>query len=328
MLICRKVGKGHLQMELTLTMKLRIAAVCAVGILIIGFGSFGLVRPATPMDAISFYAGDFGVFQIICCAAIAFVTGVIAYFVAYPYGKQIAPLAGAAGLAAWTFRSGSMASLLQTNTTLELREQLYAKAPIESILWIAVLAAGFAGPFVVAKLIKLKQAETPDILNPKPGKNQGVNIAIAMVLTVIIAEFAIGIFAQDVKLFDSQLTSVTGQPGNGQIAFAVILSFAIAAFVVKYYLSVSYVYTTLSAALLVIWTVQRHVNPTIEYMTGYWPANIFPQASCAILPLQMISFAAIGSMAGYWFAIHWAFSRKLDQDADTQPVNAEKPANI
>ncbi len=297
-------------MELTLLMKLRIAAVCAVGILIIGFGAFALVRPATPMDAISLFSGDFGVFQIVCCAAIAFVTGIIAYLAAYPYGKQIAPLAGAAGLATWTFRSGSMASLLQTNTTLQLREKLYAITPIESLLWIGVLSAGLAGSYTAGKLLKLKEAKTPDILNPKPGKNQGINIAIAMVLTVIIAEFAIGIFAQDVRLFDSELTSVIGQPGNGQVAFAVILSFAIAAFVVKYYMSVNYVYTTLSAVLLVIWTVQKHANPTLEYMTGFWPANIFPRSSCAILPLQMISFAAIGSMAGYWFAIQWAYSRK------------------
>lgn len=309
-------------------MKLRIAAVCAVGILIIGFGSFGLVRPATPMDAISLFAGDFGVFQILCCAAIAFVTCIIAYFVAYPYGKQIAPLAAAAGLATWTFRSGSMASLLQTNTTLELREQIYTKTSIESILWIAVLAAGFAGSYAAGKFIKLKQAETPDILNPKSGKNQGINIAIAMVLTVIMTEFAIGIFAQDVRLFDSKLTSVIAQPGNGQIAFAVILSFAIAAFVMKYYLSVSYVYTTLSALLLMIWTVQKHANPSLEYMTDSWPANIFPTASCAILPLQMISFAAIGSMAGYWFAIQWAYSKKHNAESDNPPVHAEKPANI
>jgi hypothetical protein len=313
-------------MELTLTMKIRIAAVCAVGILIIGFGGFALVRPATPMDAISLFTGDFGVFQIICCGAIAFVAGIIAYLVAYPYGKQIAPLAGAAGLATWTFRSGSMASLLQTNTTLELREQIYSQNAVEGILWIAVLAAGCAGSYAAGKLLKLKQAETPDILNPKPGKNQGINISIAMVITVIIAEFAIGIFAQDVRLFDSKLTSVIAQPGNGQIAFAVILSFAISAFVVKYYLSVSYAYTTLSALLLVIWTVQKHANPTLEYISGTWPANIFPTASCAILPLQMVSFAAIGSMAGYWFAIQWAYSKKHDAEADNLPANAEKPA--
>lgn len=309
-------------MELTLSMKIRIAAVCAVGIVIVGFGGFVLVRPDTPLDAISLFTGDFGVFDVICCMALAFGSGVIAYLVAYPYGKQIGPLAGAAGLAAWTFRSGSMASLLQTNTTLEMRQQIYAKASLESILWIAVVSAGFAGSFAASKLFKLKEAKTPDLLNPKEGKNQGINIAIGMVLTVVIAQFAIGIFAQDVRLFDSKLISVIGQPGNGQIAFAVILSFGIAAFVVKYFLYVNYVYTTISAVLLVFWTIKAHVNPSLEYMTGFWPANIFPTSSCAILPIQMISFAAIGSMIGYWFAIQVAYSRKMDAEVKKTLPNA------
>lgn len=314
-------------MELTFAMKLRIAAVCAVGILIIGFGGFGLVSPATPLDAISLFSGGFGTFDVICCMALAFAAGAAAYVVAYPYGKQIGPLAAAAGLAAWTFRSGTMASLLQTNTTPEIRQQLYTRTPFEAIIWIVVIGAGFAGTYTAAKLLNFKEAQTPDILNPKEGKNQGINIAIAMVLTVIIAQFAIGIFAQDVRLFDSKLTSVIGQPGNGQIAFAVIVSFGIAAFVVKYFLSVNYVYPILSSVLLVIWTLKAHVNPTLEYMTSNWPANIFAKSTCAILPLQMVSFAAIGSMAGYWLAIQVAYSRKLDSEAENTPANAATAAN-
>jgi hypothetical protein len=314
-------------MELTTIMKIRIALVCAVGVCIIGFGGFGLVNPATPLDAISLSTGDFGIAQIGICAGLAFICGIIAYLAAYPYGKQIAPLATAAGLATWTFRSSTMASLMQTNTTLEMRQQIYSKVPLESILWVIVLSAGLAGTYAASKLFRLKEAKTPDILNPKPGKNQGINIAIGMVLTVIIADFAIGIFARDVKLFDSELTSVIGQPGNGQIAFAVILAFGIAAFVVKYFLSVNYIYTTISAILLVIWTVQKHVNPTLEHMTGFWPANIFAKSSCAILPLQMVSFAAIGSMAGYWLAIQWAYSRKLDSETENTPAKAVGTAN-
>ena len=297
-------------MELTFLMKIRIAAVIVVGVLIIGFGAFGLVKPDTPLDAISLFSGNISMIDIAGCAGLAFLTGVIAYLVAYPYGKQIGPLAAAAGLAAWTFRSGTMASLMQVNTAADIRKQIYTQSQLESILWIGIIAAGLLGTFAASKLLSLKEAQTPDPLTPKPGKNQGINIAISMAITVVITQFAIGIFAQDVRLFDSQLTSVIGQPGNGQIAFAVILSFAIAAFVAKSYLSVNYIYTAISAVLLTVWTVKAHANPHLEYMTSAWPANIFPKAACAILPLQMISFAAIGSMAGYWFAIQWAYSRK------------------
>jgi len=45
-------------MELTFSMKLRIAAVFAVGIIIVGFGGFGFVAPDTPLDAISLKKTD------------------------------------------------------------------------------------------------------------------------------------------------------------------------------------------------------------------------------------------------------------------------------
>lgn len=315
-------------MELTLIMKIRIAAVCVVGIAIIGFGAFGVVKPDTPLDAISLSSVDIGIVDMILCTAAAFAAGVVAYVVAYPYGKQLGPLAAATGLAAWTFRSGTMASLMQVNTTVELRQKIYSQTQFECVLWLAVLAAGILGTYAAGKLLKLKEAQTPDILNPKPGKNQAINIAISMVLTVVITQLAIGIFAQDVRLFDSKLTSVIGQPGNGQIAFAVILAFAIAAFIAKSYLFVNYIYTTISALLLVIWTVRVHANfHTLEHMTGFWPANIFSKAACAILPLQMISFAAIGSLAGYWFAIQWAYSRKMGEDEQKAPVTGTTTAN-
>lgn len=303
-------------MELTFLMKLRIAAVFVVGILIIGFGAFGLVKPDTPMDAISIFSVDISAVDMILCAATAFAAGAVAYLAAYPYGKQIGPLAAAAGIAAWTFRSGTMASLMQVNNTVELKQKIYTQAQFETVLWLAVLAAGFAGTYVASKLFKLKEAKDPDILNPKPGKNNAINIAIAMVLTVFITQVGIAIFAQEVRLFDSELTSVIGQPGNGQIAFAVILSFAIAAFVAKSYLSVNYIFVTISSLLVVVWTVQAYANfQTLEHMTGFWPANIFPNSASAILPVQMVPFAAIGSIAGYWFAIQWAFSRQEDLDA-------------
>jgi hypothetical protein len=294
--------------------------------LIVGFGVFGLVNPDTPLDAISLSSVDISIVDMILCAAAAFAAGAIAYFAAYPYGKQLGPLAAAVGLAVWTFRSGTMASLMQVNTTVELRQKIYAQNQLECVLWLAVLAAGLLGSYVAGKLSGLKETPTPDILNPKKGKNQAINIAISMVLTVVITQLAITIFAQDVRLFDSELTYVIGQPGNGQIAFAVILSFAIAAFVAKSYLSVNYVYTTISAVLLMIWTVQAHANSqNLEHMTSFWPANIFPKATCAILPIQLISFAAIGSIAGHWFAIQWAYSRKDAVETATAVILPKKP---
>lgn len=302
-------------MELTVVMRLRIAAVCAVGIAIIGFGAFGFVRPATPLDAITVFSGDISAVDAVCCAGLAFVTGLIAYLAAYPYGKQIGGLAVPVGLAVWTFRSGTMASLLQANTSLPVRQVLYTKLQIESVLWLAIAAAGFAGVYAVSTFLKLKEARTPDAISPKPGKNQSLNIVLAMVLTLVITHIAIGIFAQDVRMFDSKYGSVIGQPGNGQVAFAVIVSFGIAAFVTKRYLYTNFIYAAVSAPLLTIWSIKSYANPNVlEYMAKYWPANFFVRSTAAILPLQMVCFAVIGSIAGYWIAVQMAHAKNEDAE--------------
>ena len=300
-------------MELTTPMKIRIAVVCAIGAGIIGFGAFGFVRPETPMNALTMFSGNISVMDAVVCAFLAFLSGFLAYLAAYPYGKQLAGLAVPVGLAVWAFRSGTMASLMQINKSVSLRGQIYSKFQLESILWLSVVAAGFAGLFAAKTFFKLKEAQTLDDVTPETRKSQAINIAAAIVITVVITHFAIGIFAQDVRQFDisGELGYVIGQPSTGQIAFAVILSFAIAAFVAKYYLSVSYYYVIISSVLLMVWTARAYGNPDIlEHMVNYWPANFFARSTCAILPFQMISFAAIGSIAGYWAAVQWTHSKK------------------
>ena len=136
-----------------------------------------------------------------------------------------------------------------------------------------------------------------------------------MVLTLVITHIAIGIFAQDVRMFDSKYGSVIGQPGNGQVAFAVIVSFGIAAFVTKRYLYTNFIYAAVSAPLLTIWSIKSYANPNVlEYMAKYWPANFFVRSTAAILPLQMVCFAVIGSIAGYWIAVQMAHAKNEDAE--------------
>src|SRR6056297_353253 len=99
-------------MELTIAMRIRIAVVCLIGAVIIGIGAFGFVQPETPLDALTMFSGDISVMDAVICAVLAFITGVVSYFAAYPYGKQIAGLAVPVGLGVWAFRSGTMASLM------------------------------------------------------------------------------------------------------------------------------------------------------------------------------------------------------------------------
>src|SRR4030042_1819413 len=76
-----------------------------------------------------------------------------------------------------------------------------------------------------------------------------VNRIIAVICSGLIAVFCIGIFAQDIRIPDVRLNSVIAQPAVGQIVFAVLVSFGIAAFLVKKFLDASYIWPITASAL-------------------------------------------------------------------------------
>jgi len=306
-------------MELTWPMRLRIAGAMAVGILLLGVGAWRLIEPSVPAGAVTIHAGDISIIDGVICAALAFVAGFLAYFAAWPYGMQIAVLAAPAGLAFWAMKSGDMAGLLALNSglsvdeTIPLRQALYSVMKWEALFWMVIAGAGFAGVKTAGLLVKApKPSHDTDIGDSNTGNV--INIVVAVITTIVIAQFALGIFAQDVRMFDSQLGTVVGQPGPGQIAFAVLVSFGIAAFVAKWLLGVNYVWPSLAScglAFYAMWVSSK--SDVLQHMLQTWPAAFFPRSICAILPLQLVAFAAIGSVGGYWLAIKYVYWRKYGQ---------------
>ena len=68
---------------------------------------------------------------------------------------------------------------------------------------------------------------------------------------------------------------------------------------------------TVSTAILTFYALYTYVNPTIlKYMADNWPVSFFNRPICAILPLQMVAFGALGSIAGYWLAVKHSYWRK------------------
>jgi hypothetical protein len=45
-------------------------------------------------------------------------------------------------------------------------------------------------------------------------------------------------------------------------------------------------------------------------MVEQWPAIFFSNTIIAVLPVQMIAFGALGSVAGYWMAFRYDYWRK------------------
>jgi hypothetical protein len=292
--------------------RLRIIAAMLVGAALFGFAAWPLAKPAEPFGAVTLFAGYITIFDTGICVILAFLSGLLAYFVSSPYGRQIAPLAAPTGLAIWAFRTGDMTSLLRTNYTLTQRQNLYATLRWEGFFWLLILTAGYFGVLTARNLCQSKSAPTQPKNTHNSKQNKVLSIATAIVATIVITQFSVGIFAQDVKMFDSHVGSVVGQPSAGQIAFAVLISFGIAAFVVKKFLNVSYIFPAMAAAALTFFAITFFAakQDVLEHMVQTWPLPFFTRATCAILPVQMVAFAAIGSIAGYWAAIKYTHWRK------------------
>ena len=292
-------------MELSWLMKLRIAAVAAVGAaLVCGVGW----RLAGSSDRI----GEIAYGPVSPLIVLAFLAGLIGYFVSWPYGREIGILAAPSGLAIWSFRSGSMANLIQQNPTATQRQELVASLRFEPVFWLIVVAAGFAGVLLAQKIrpsLKLKKLkEEPHSSAPKH-----LNAIVALVGSCVIAQFCIRICAQDIKMSDNGLDSVTAQPAAAQIAFAVLVSFGVAAFAVKKFLNVSYLWPALATALVTAFGMHTYAK-NVQYLAQAWPAAFFSDTVASVLPVQMVAFGALGSVAGYWMAIRYVYWRKHEMN--------------
>jgi len=104
---------------------------------------------------------------------------------------------------------------------------------------------------------------------------------------------------------------VTAQPALGQIIFAVPASFLIAAFVVKKFLNAGYIWPIAASALVTWFAITAYCKQHIlQHMQMRWPAVFFPDSTISILPLQMVAFGTLGSIAGYWLAVRYNYWRK------------------
>jgi len=289
-------------------MRLRIAAAVATGVVLIGILAWPLAASSEPLAAVR--AGDIGPGGAITLVVLAFLTGFIAYFVSWPHGREIGILAVPSGLAIWGVRSGSMTTLMQLNPTAAQRQALLTTFKWDSIFWLVIVAAGFAGVLLGQKILSSpRPAEKQKKSDSKPA--QYLNAIIALVGSALIAQFCIRIFAQDVKVFDNRLGSVVAQPSVGQILFAVLISFKIAAFVVKKFLDVSYIWPIMATVLVSAFAASTYANQNVlQYLVQQWPAAFFTNSVISILPLQIVAFGTLGSIAGYWMAVRYKYWRK------------------
>jgi hypothetical protein len=303
-------------MELTWPIKLRIALVAAVGIGLIGIYAWPRVAPADPFGVISVVNGRISVGDTMVILGLAFGAGLVSYFLAWPYGRQIGILAVPAGLAVWAVRGGNMGALMQLDTSIVRREQLYSTMCWEPMLWLVVVAAGFLGVFLGSQIVHPAESCKTD----KPNKrNAGVlvNVIAAVIGSALVTQFLIGIFARDFSIGNATTGSVVGQPAVGQIIFAVLVSFGLAGFLVKKVLNVDYLWPIIASCIVTFIAISiygRH--DTVAYFAGRWPAVFFPNSVLAVLPIQVVAFGTLGAVAGYWLAVRYDYWRQYEADGE------------
>jgi len=295
--------------ELSWLMKLRIAGSVAIGAILIGFLAWPLAAPPEPFGTVSVTAGTISAGGAVILAALALVAGFFGYFVSRPYGRQIGILAAPGGLTIWALRSGSMVSLIR-RTAPTNQPELFAALRWEPLFWLAIVAAGYAG-VLLAEMVNQRIGAEKAIQKPQITLNMKLNIIIALAASVLIAQIFISAFAQNVRLIDQKVGSVVAQPSIGQIVFAVFVSFGIAAFVVKKFLNVSYIWPIIASAFVTAFAVMSYGKiGVLKHLTSNWPTIFFPHAVMSILPLQIVALGTLGSIAGYWMAIRYQYWRK------------------
>ena len=282
----------------------------AAGALIIGFFAWPLAKPADPFGVVSFIAGNMtrnGAFEL---AGLAILAGLLAFFVSWPYGQYIGILAVPSGLAVWAIRSGDMAELMRQNPTASQRLALFAQIKWEPFFWLAIVALGFVAAYICPRFLPQNPGPDPDPKSPGPKSNLYINAAIALGISVLLAKFLLMFLAQDIKLPDEKLGSVIVQVTTAQIFFACLISFGIAAFVVKKFLDLDYTCPIMATALVHPAVITVYLKPDVlQQLAERWPAVFYSNAIASILPIQIVAFGTLGSIAGYWLAVRYNYWR-------------------
>jgi len=293
-------------MELTWVNKLRITAVAAVGIVVIGILAWPLVAPADLLLPVR--ASNINLSGTLLLLALAFGIGFVGYFISWPHGREIGILGVPFGLTIWAGRSGLMRTLTQAHHETADRVSLVDSLRVEPVYWLLIVAAGFAGVLLAQRLrpgAKLPAGGDSD--KSRESENLYVNGAIALAASVLISQFFLGVFGQNLVMSHN----VAAQPATGQIIFAVTAAFGVAAFVVKRFLDLSYLWPALASLFVVPLAQAMHYRTTtIQQFAETCPATFFPHSIFAILPVQLVALGTLGSVIGYWMAVRYDYWKK------------------
>jgi hypothetical protein len=292
-------------MELSWLMRFRIAAVLAIGIVLLGILPASLVKP--PADSVfALLSGSISVGDLLVCAFLSLVAGFLASAICTPYGEKIGILAAPAGMAVWGLKSSALSTVFQAAPAVNDRLDVYTGLRFESFIWLALVGCCLIGVLAADRLFRRKGLNLPDAIEANFKLPKFTEIPIAIIATVLIGNILINIIAGNVSYPDVKLGSVTGQPANLQLAFAVTIAFMACSFCAKLFIGSSYIWPASASALLSSFSIISYAkNPIMEHLAASWPAVFFARPIIAVLPVQMVAFGCLGAVWGYWLAVDY-----------------------
>jgi hypothetical protein len=292
-------------MELSWLMRIRIIAALVIGGWLLGFLPWGIIKPDAA-GVFSLLTGSVSIPDILTCAVLAFAAGFAASAVCTPYGGQIGIIAAPAGLAVWALKSAPISKLFQAAPSVQSRLDIYSKLKFEGFIWLALAACGFVGALAADRIFRRKPVDLPDNFKPVYKIPEFAQIAATVIATVLIANVLINALALGVGFFDPQLKRVVAQPTNAQIAFAVLVAFGVCGFLAKLFLSSKAIWPAMASSIITYYfTVSYVKSDTITLLAQSWPAVFFYKPVMAVLPIQIVSFACLGAVWGYWLAVRY-----------------------
>jgi hypothetical protein len=290
-------------MELSWITRVRVTAVLLVGAIGLGIAAWPIVAPADPLDVVSaLHIHPVGALALIgLCAA----AGFVAYLAAWPYGRHIGLLAVPAGLAVWALRSEDMFKPMQMAGNVPERLAVFAQLRWDSLFWLCLVGAGTVGVWVASRLWPAPKYADPVAAKSKSG--YGLDMALAPLVGLGAAHFVTTAMAQGSGVIGASLPT---QPATAQAAFAIMVAFATAAFLVARFLRAGLFWAVVTSAMLPIidGLVYARAN-LLDPISGAYPATCFPTPALAILPIQMVAFGTLGAMGGYWVAVRVEYWR-------------------
>ena len=100
------------------------------------------------------------------------------------------------------------------------------------------------------------------------------------------------------------------EPAAAQIAFGVIVAFAIAAFIAREFLGVSFFWPLTATVFVTALGLALNMNlGTLHHLVNNWAPTFSSHSITFILPIQIVAFGAIGSISGYWLAVRYNYWR-------------------